>query len=46
MFEQIKKILERCSCLHVLTSADPTLEAKAKALGAVDFIVKPADITR
>ena len=27
------------------TSADPTLVAKTKELGAVDFIVKPADIT-
>jgi CheY-like chemotaxis protein len=45
--EQIKKIdhLKNVPACMFSTSADPTLEVKAKALGAVDFIVKPADIT-
>ena len=45
--EQIKKMdhLKDVPVCMFSTSADPTLVAKTKALGAVDFIVKPADIT-
>src|SRR5687768_8424636 len=45
--EQIKKIdhLKDVPACMFSTSADPTLVARTKALGAIDFIVKPADIT-
>jgi CheY-like chemotaxis protein len=45
--EQIKKIdyLKDIPVCMFSTSADPTLVARAKALGAIDFLVKPADIT-
>ena len=45
--DQIKKMghLKDVPVCMFSTSADPTLVGKAKALGAVDFIVKPADIT-
>jgi CheY-like chemotaxis protein len=45
--EQIKKIdhLKEVPACMFSTSADPTLVARTKDLGAVDFIVKPADIT-
>ena len=44
--EQIKKIdhLKDVPACMFSTSADPTLVARAKALGAIDFIIKPADI--
>ena len=45
--EQIKNMdhLKDVPACMFSTSADPTLVAKTKELGAVDFIVKPADIT-
>ena len=45
--EQIKKIsrLRNVPVCMYSTSADPNLVAKTKSLGAVDFIVKPADIS-
>jgi CheY-like chemotaxis protein len=45
--EQIKKIdhLKKVPACMFSTSADPTLVVRTKALGAVDFLVKPADIT-
>ena len=45
--EQIKKMdhLKDVPVCMFSTSADPTLVGKTKALGAIDFIVKPADIT-
>jgi len=45
--EQIKKMghLKDVPVCMFSTSADPTLVGKTNALGAVDFIVKPADIT-
>jgi CheY-like chemotaxis protein len=45
--EEIKKMdhLKDVPICMFSTSADPTLVAKAEALGAIDFIVKPADIT-
>jgi len=45
--EQIKKMthLTGVPVCMFSTSADPTLVARAKILGAVDFIVKPADIS-
>ena len=44
--ERIKKIdhLKEIPVCMYSTSADPTLVARTKELGAVDFIVKPADI--
>ena len=44
---QIKKInrLRNVPVCMYSTSADPSLVAKAKSLGAVDFIVKPADMS-
>jgi len=45
--EQIKKMghLRGVPVCMFSTSADPTLVARTKVLGAVDFIVKPADIS-
>ena len=45
--EQIKKMghLKGVPVCMFSTSADPTLVGKTNAFGAVDFIVKPADIT-
>jgi len=45
--DQIKKMdhLRDIPVCMFSTSADPTLVARTKALGAVDFIVKPADIS-
>ena len=45
--EQIKKMdhLRDVPVCMFSTSADPTLVARTKELGAVDFIVKPADIS-
>ena len=45
--EQIKKMdhLTGVPVCMFSTSADPTLVARTKILGAVDFIVKPADIS-
>lgn len=45
--EQIKKMdhLKDVPVCMFSTSGDPTLVAMAKELGAVDFLVKPADIT-
>ena len=45
--EQIKKMghLKGVPVCMFSTSADPTLVGKTNALGAVDFIVKPADIS-
>ena len=45
--ENIKKIerLQNIPVCMYSTSADPAVVAKAKALGAADFIVKPSDIT-
>jgi CheY-like chemotaxis protein len=45
--EQIKKMdhLRDIPVCMFSTSADPTLVARTKVLGAVDFIVKPADIS-
>jgi CheY-like chemotaxis protein len=45
--EEIRKMdhLKDVPVCMFSTSADPTSVATAKALGAVDFIVKPADIT-
>ena len=45
--EQIKEMahLKDVPVCMFSTSADPTSVAKSKALGAVDFIIKPADIT-
>ena len=45
--EQIKKMdhLKDVPVCMFSTSADPTLVGKTQALGAIDFIVKPADIT-
>lgn len=45
--EQIKKIdhLKDVPICMFSTSADPTLVARTRELGAVDFLVKPADIS-
>lgn len=45
--DQIKKMnhLRDVPVCMFSTSADPTLVARSKVLGAVDFIVKPADIS-
>ena len=45
--EQIKKIdhLKDVPVCMFSTSADPTLVARTRELGAVDFLVKPADIS-
>ena len=45
--EQIKRInrLKLVPICMFSTSADPTIVAKTKALGATDFIVKPASIS-
>jgi CheY-like chemotaxis protein len=45
--EQIKKMdhLRDIPVCMFSTSADPTLVARTKMLGAADFIVKPADIS-
>ena len=45
--EQIKELphLKDVPVCMFSTSADPVSIAKTKALGAVDFIIKPADIT-
>jgi len=45
--EQIKKMdhLRDIPVCMFSTSADPTLVARTKVLGAVEFIVKPADIS-
>ncbi len=45
--EQIKKIarLNRVPVCMVSTSADPNVVAQTKALGAMDFIVKPPSIS-
>jgi PleD family two-component response regulator len=45
--EQIKKMdhLRDIPVCMYSTSADPTLVARTKVLGAIDFIVKPADIS-
>jgi CheY-like chemotaxis protein len=45
--EQIKKMdhLRAIPVCMFSTSADPTLVARTTMLGAVDFIVKPADIS-
>ena len=45
--ERIKKIdrLKDVPVCMYSTSADPKLVARTKSLGAVDFIVKPADIS-
>ena len=45
--EQIKKAdrLKDIPVCMFSTSADPTLVARTKELGALDFIVKPADIS-
>ena len=42
--KEIGRLREVPVCMYS-TSADPALVAKAKELGAADFIVKPADIT-